>query len=148
MLIDQIVSSTLSELKSKHGFPGDQYYLAAHSLGGVMSQIYAKGKSSQVKGLILMGSVLLRNTRNITNSGHTLFHYDVPTLTLNGELDGLLRISRGAEAYWHSKINVDPSQTNKFPVVALQGMSHSSFMDSKMLPSAVVSGDIKPSVDE
>jgi len=34
----------LSDLKTKEGFPGDKYYLAAHSLGGVMSQIYAKGK--------------------------------------------------------------------------------------------------------
>jgi len=113
-----------------------------------MSQIYANGKSNQIKGMILMGSVLLRNTRNITNSGSTLFHFDVPTLTLTGELDGLLRISRGAEAYWHSMVNIDQSQANKFPVVALQGVSHSSFMDSTMLPSAVKSGDIKPEVDE
>jgi len=67
---------------------------------------------------------------------------------LNGELDGLLRISRGAEAYWHAKVNVDKSQAGKFPVLALEGLSHSSFMDSTMLPSAVKSGDIKPEVDE
>jgi hypothetical protein len=30
-----------------------------------------------------------------------------PTLTLVGELDGLLRISRGAEAYFHGEVNLD-----------------------------------------
>ena len=54
-----------------------------------------------VKGSILMGSVLLRGKRNITDSGETHFDYKTPTLTLLGEKDGLLRISRGAEAYWH-----------------------------------------------
>lgn len=77
-----------------------------------------------------------------------MFQYDVPTLTLNGELDGLLRISRGAEAYWHSMVNIDKSQVNKYPMLALKGISHSSFMDSTMLPGAVKSGDIKPEVDE
>jgi len=74
-----------------------------------MAQIYAKGKSSQISGMILTGSVLLRNTRSIQNDGTTKFDFDVPTLTLNGELDGLLRISRGAESYWHQKINIDKS---------------------------------------
>lgn len=48
-----------------------------------------------------MGSVLLRNKRAITESGSTHFDYSVPTMTLLGEKDGLLRITRGAEAFWH-----------------------------------------------
>ena len=44
VLIGHYVQNMLSDLKTKEGFPGDKYYLAAHSLGGVMSQIYAKGK--------------------------------------------------------------------------------------------------------
>ena len=135
-------------MKNKEGFPGTKYYLAAHSLGGVMAQIYAKGKSSQISGMILTGSVLLRNTRSIQKDGTTKFDFDVPTLTLNGELDGLLRISRGAESYWHQKINIAKSQANKFPMLALEGVSHASFMDRSMLPSAVKSGDINPEVDE
>jgi len=68
--------------------------------------MYAKGKSSKVKGQILMGSVLLRNTRTINESGNTAFDYDVPTLTLVGDKDGLLRITRGAESYWHQTKNI------------------------------------------
>jgi len=56
-----------------------------------------------------MGSVLLRDTHNITDEGKTIFHYDTPTLQLCGLKDGLLRISRGAEGFWHSEINIDDS---------------------------------------
>ena len=141
------VESTFDVLKSEYSFPGEQIYLAAHSLGGVMAQKYANGKSNFIKGQILMGAVLLRDTRHITEKGETTFDYEIPTLTLNGELDGLLRISRSAEAYWHTN-NVVKDQADKFPVVALEGLSHSSFMDFSMLPSAVTSNDIQPEMDE
>lgn len=65
VLIDHYVKDVLSVMKKKEGYPGDKYYLAAHSLGGVMAQIYAKGKKDEISGLILTGSVLLRNTRKI-----------------------------------------------------------------------------------
>jgi len=75
-----------------------------------MTQIFSKGKNDLIKGQILMGSVLLRNTREITDSGTTLFNSGIPpTLALNAELDGLLRISRGAESYFHGVVNVDKS---------------------------------------
>lgn len=147
ILVGQYVESAFAELKSKYEFPGDSYYLASHSLGGVISQMYAKGRTD-IKGLILTGSVLLKNTRNITNDGSTLFDFNVPTLTLNGEIDGLLRITRGAESYYHQKINIHDSQVDKYPVIALEGMSHVSFMDHTMVPSAVQTDDINPDADE
>lgn len=91
-----------------------------------------------------MGSVLLRNTRTITESGSTLFKSGIPpTLTFTAELDGLLRISRGAEAYFHGVVNVDSSQKGKYPVIGLEGMNHAGFMDSTMLPSGVKNDDMK-----
>ena len=147
VLIDHYVQSTLAELKKK-GFTGDNVFLAAHSLGGVMSQIYSEGRTD-IKGQILMGSVLLRDKRSLTDEGKTEFKAGVPpTLTLVGEKDGLLRVTRGAESYWHQTKNIVDSQAKKFPVVALEGMSHASFMDSSMLPSAVKDSDLKPEVDE
>jgi hypothetical protein len=56
-----------------------------------------------------MGSTLLRDTHSITTEGKTLFEYPTPTLSLNGLKDSLLRISRGAEAFWHSEKNIDDS---------------------------------------
>jgi len=35
-----------------------------------------------------------------------------------------------------------------FPVVALDDVSHASFMDSTMIPSFVSKSDLKPDVDE
>jgi len=95
-----------------------------------------------------MGSVLLRDTHHITTEGKTLFDYPTPTLQLNGMKDGLLRISRGAEAFWHSEKNIDDSQKGMFPVIALDDASHASFMDSKMIPSFVSKSDLKPDIDE
>ena len=44
--------------------------MAAHSLGGVMTQQYVGNKGAiDVKGMMLMGSVLLRKTRYITPTG-------------------------------------------------------------------------------
>lgn len=54
-----------------------------------------------------MGSVLLRDTRKINDDGTTHFNYTVPTLTLGGTKDGLMRVSRLAEAYWHQYKNIE-----------------------------------------
>ena len=44
ILIDSYVSKTIKKLQES-GFEGDNILIAGHSLGGVMSQRYAKGKS-------------------------------------------------------------------------------------------------------
>ena len=54
-----------------------------------------------------MGSAILRTYINITDDGDSEFNYDTPTLSLCGTKDGLLRISRGAEAYWHAVENIN-----------------------------------------
>lgn len=91
---------SVSDLK-KAGFTGDNIFLAAHSLGGVFAQQYAQSHPDAMKGLILQGSVLLRNTRKVQTNGFTKFNTNMPTLTLCGELDGLMRITRCAESYFH-----------------------------------------------
>lgn len=92
-----------------------------------------------------MGSVLTRDNRDIQADGSTKYDYDVPTLTLGGTKDGLMRISRVAESYWHSYDNVTPAQKDLFPVVALSGVSHMGFM-SGTPPSAVEKRDLVPDV--
>jgi pimeloyl-ACP methyl ester carboxylesterase len=66
LLIDHYISDTLSQLKS-HGFTGNDIFMAAHSLGGVISQNYLKDHHDIFKGLILQGSALLRDKRLINN---------------------------------------------------------------------------------
>ena len=48
-------------------------------------------------------------------------------MTIGGTKDGLMRISRIAESYWHQVTNIDPSQAEMFPVEALQGVAHYQF---------------------
>jgi len=93
-----------------------------------------------------MGSALLEKQREITESGSTIFKkYDTPTLSLFGLKDGLMRISRGAEAFFHQEENIDMTQKGLYPVVAIEGASHSSFLDQTMeLPSFVKSKDLNP----
>ena len=48
--------------------------------------------------------------------------YAVPTLTMAGSMDGLSRVTRAAEAYYH-QIEL-AKQTADFPVVVIEGMNH------------------------
>jgi len=108
ILIDSYVQNTLEKL-TEAGFTGDNILLAGHSLGGVMAQNYANKNTDTIKGQILMGSVLLRDNHSINDDGTTHFDYEIPTLTLGGTKDGLMRVSRLAEAYWHSQVNIEAS---------------------------------------
>ena len=139
-------SDAISALK-KAGYTDGPMFAAAHSLGGVMLQEWAQRRPDKVRGIAIMGSVLLRGKYSLNEDGTTNFDYDVPALAIGGTRDGLMRISRVAEAYWHGVKNVEPALAGKFPVVALEGVAHHSFM-SAPYPSAVRNDDLSASVDE
>ena len=94
-----------------------------------------------------MGSVLLRDHRKINDDGTSHFDYDVPTLTLGGTKDGLSRVTRLAEAYWHQYDNIEQAQKDKFPIYAVEGTTHMSYMNGEA-PSLVKKRDLRPDVDE
>jgi len=74
-----------------------------------MTQIYTEGKTD-IKGQILMGSVLLRNKHSINDKGETEFKNDIPpSLTIGAEKDGLMRITRVAASYYHQIKNIASS---------------------------------------
>ena len=62
-----------------------------------------------------MGSTLTREHHSIQADGTTWFDYPVPTLTIGGTKDGMMRISRIAEAFWHSSKNINEDQKDLFP---------------------------------
>ncbi len=107
-LINKQVNSALTQLRAE-GFTGDNIVMAGHSLGGVMAQGYTSSNAATVKAQFLMGSVLTREKRVINPDGTTKYNYPVPTLSIGGTKDGLLRISRLAEAFWHSNENITQS---------------------------------------
>ena len=122
--------------------------IAGHSLGGVMTQNYTKKNTDKIKAQILMGSVLLRSHHKLNDDGTTKWDDNiVPTLTLAGTKDGLLRPSRVAEAYWHQYKNIEADQAGKFPIFAMEGTSHMSYMTGDA-PKAVAKKDLTPDVDD
>ena len=147
LLIDKYVNDTIAQLREA-GFTGDNIMIAGHSLGGIMAQDYAGAHSNLIKGQFLMGSVLLRKHRSLNNvKGTTNFDYKVPTLTLGGTKDGLMRVSRLAESYWHQYKNIQPDQAGMFPIFALEGTSHMSYMTGDA-PKAVKARDLVPDIDD
>jgi hypothetical protein len=119
--------------------------MAGHSLGGVMAQGYTKDNADKIKAQVLMGSVLTRDQRSIDKDGTTVFDYGVPTMALTGSKDGLLRISRVAESYWHTNMNINEHQADMFPTIAFEGVSHAQFM-SGTPPINVRNKDLVPDV--
>merc|ERR1711907_834132 len=78
-------------------------------------------------------------------SGDNKVDFPVPVLTVAGELDGVVRVTRVAEAY-HTQINLSKRTQDRFTVV--NGMAHSSVFDSSAaLPSKISAQDIKPQRD-
>ena len=94
------------------------------------------GSGIVVHGQILLGSFILRKWRNQTDG------YPVKTLTVGGELDGLSRITRMAEAYYHGVLF--PRHPG-FPVVVFNGVSHMQFASGDP-PFLVKERDLKPEV--
>ena len=150
ILMDHYMQETIKGVKSA-GWTGDDIYVAAHSLGTVMAQdyIFNNTKTSIFKGQMMMGGSLARKYRQNNNAtGLTEWHYPVPTLVLAGEKDGLYRISRNAESYWHQVKNIDAKEKDRYPVVLLKGMSHVSFMDKTALSFNIKMYDLAPEVEE
>lgn len=68
----------------------------------------------------------------------------IPILVLAAELDGLNRVSRFAESYYHTDVNINSQQKNKFTSVLIRGMNHAQFanVDSKQ-PDFIMKNDLK-----
>lgn len=109
---------------------------SGHSLGGAMLQDYVFScKDCALQ--ILMGSGLLRKYSNGSKSRV----FPVPTLTIDGSLDGLMRVTRQAENYYHYIRHGDADNYFKFPVVLFEGMNHMQFA-SGTPPSNVKKNDL------
>jgi hypothetical protein len=147
-LVDGSINDAVKKVKAA-GFTGDEWFLAAHSLGGLMSQDYISNGSKDAaifKAQILMGSTLKRDKHSINADGTTSFSkYNYPTLTIGGTKDGFTRISRIAENYWHQVKNINSTQSKLFPIVELDGVNHSQFAGAN-IPSTVVDGDLRADV--
>jgi len=150
-------------------------YLIGHSLGGIAAiNFYIGNENSKngtklnIHGLIMMGSILQRNMREKTK--------DLNIMILNGELDGLMRITRSAEEFYYQNLDStdkkvlkdlkNENRENKFlkflesqedpleiknstsiSVIVIEGLNHMSFASGS--PSSfVASRDLKAEIPE
>ena len=157
LVIDGGIRGILSAMESK-GLNSSQcsIFVGGHSLGGIMVQDWADKQQPfsaledsrgfrrddatlSLSGQVLMGSYLQRKWRNQTEP------YPIETFTVGGELDGLSRITRMAEAYWHQILHPKAQDLGRFPMVVLPGVTHFQFASGKA-PVTVQDRDFHPEV--
>jgi len=138
LVLPDAISRVLKSM-TEQGMNTSAIFYAGHSLGGVILQDYVYNNGKDSRGQILMGSFLLRSYRNES--------YPVPTLTIGGELDGLTRVTRIMEEYYHriSKAPDINAATKSFPVTVIEGMSHFQFASGDP-PQHVKDNDLKPEI--
>ena len=94
-------------------------------------------------GQILLGSFLTREWKK-----DYIFSYPVPTLSVSGELDGLARVTRFAEAFYTQLMDSSsPYQSDykSFPVTVVSGATHMQFASGQP-PKLVIERDLIPEI--
>ena len=118
------IDRILTTMKSHGMSSSTKLFFAAHSSlsSGPALQDYLATNKTLAEGQILMGAFLQRKYRNDSS-------YPLQTLMISGELDGICRVTRVMEEYFHRIIHA--SNTMKavisFPVVIVPGMNHFQF---------------------
>jgi len=119
-------------------------FYGGHSLGSVFIQDHLAthyGKQGphdgkiDVLGQVLMGGFIQRKYV------YPSYTYPVSTLTIGGELDGLARPTRIAEAHYHAK----DLKREEFPVVVVKGLTHMQFSSGEP-PLLVKLRDLQPEI--
>ena len=130
-LLPSIVKRSLQQLRDQ-GYQGDAAFIGGHSLGGVfLPRVVNKERGlqeEQVLGFIHLGSFKARDTQEDS------FLHKVPSLTMTGELDGMVRVSRIAEDYHRNVLQkaerAEPDEAAKIhhAVALVEGMNHFGFV--------------------
>ncbi|XP_060075580.1 uncharacterized protein LOC132555248 [Ylistrum balloti] len=125
--------SELTKRGAKHIF------LAGHSLGGQLTANYVLNHYRGLSGALLFASYLPRNVEPTS--------YPVPVLTIAGDLDGLVRLTRIQESYEGLVPDVQRNKSAMYrtPVITVEGVNHGQFASGPM-PSEVLAYDLEPEV--
>ena len=63
--------------------------------------------SMNIDGQVLIGAAPIRDAVHINKDGTSKLDFNIPTLSISGELDGLMRVSRVAESFYHTYHNIE-----------------------------------------
>lgn len=128
-------------VKASKVFPeGCEKILVGHSLGAAAAMLEASTYNDYAATIILGASV----QRTFYTTG-----FKTPILTINGELDGLHRISRVAEAFFNLFTRKSLSLQSGLavnPLVIIQGATHSQFADGVNPPLVLKKLDFVPKI--
>lgn len=120
--IPTAVDRCLSELKES-GMQTSVIFYIGEYVGGAYLQEYLLNNEGNASGLILLGSFLSRENRS---------KFPIPSLTIGGGRDGLVRVTRLMEAYYHQVVHSPFAMKDtckRQPVVVLEELCHSQFAD-------------------
>ena len=128
LVVPSAVKSALEELQ-KQGYKGEKTFVGGHSLGGVfLPSVFDEPglKEEQVSGTIKLGCFQARDTPKDSSLKA------LPSLTLTGELDGMIRASRIAEDYHRNVLSCKQGNSEEtklhHAVVLVEGMNHFGFV--------------------
>lgn len=124
------------------GMKNTKPFIAGHSLGGAFLHNIAKDSSEKYSGLIHLSSFLPRRL----DDEHPAQH--MPSLTISGDLDGLVSIMRIAECYHHNveRAEAEARDPLNSPVVVIEGANHGSFFEGP-IPAFVAAHDLSPEAE-
>ena len=150
------VERVLKAMEAQVGLVLDTSHIifVGHSLGGLVLQTWldlADFVSYKPSAAILLGSYITREFRPNINSSIDTPTFRFPTASIVGELDGLARVSRFAEAWWwqiHRPAD-NASLQAEFPVLYVPGMSHGQWAHfDGPVPNEVATYDLTPEITE
>eukprot|EP01013_Petalomonas_cantuscygni_P016970 TRINITY_DN34058_c0_g1_i1.p1 TRINITY_DN34058_c0_g1~~TRINITY_DN34058_c0_g1_i1.p1 ORF type:complete len:559 (+),score=92.83 TRINITY_DN34058_c0_g1_i1:109-1785(+) len=152
LTIASAIEGSYTRMQTAGLSPDAPMFCGAHSLGGLVLQDYVAKQHTRLstgeavspafRGMILTGSFL---ARSFNASG-----FPIPTLTVAGELDGLARVFRQAEAWYYQVLHnprrpVRADALRDYPVALLRGVTHNQFASGPPPPN-VKAHDLKPEV--
>jgi hypothetical protein len=148
------VMGKLSKKMEALGMKAEYTFQSGHSLGGAMTPDYVAGALQEAPGsidaMVLMASFMTRKFKTgATPEGRPQVEFPVPSLTVSGELDGLCRLTRIAEAlYTQVSFAADPAAATLYmPVTVVPGMNHMEFASGEA-PEFVKQSDLQAEVTE
>mmetsp|Transcript_5600 Transcript_5600/g.9632 ORF Transcript_5600/g.9632 Transcript_5600/m.9632 type:complete len:148 (+) Transcript_5600:354-797(+) len=126
--------------------------MSGHSFGGSVAQKFVSAHQDtyqnwEIQGQILLSSAINREYYEIKDDGSTQLHFSKPISVIGGNLDGLMRITRIAESYYHGVKNVNAAQKGLVKLDVLPGLNHalvaSDAQQSKeSLPQYILKNDL------
>jgi len=148
------VMGKLAKKMQALGMDAEYTFHGGHSLGGAMTPDYVADAlvdaPGSIHGMVLMGSFMTRKYKSgSTAEGRPQVEFPVPSLTISGELDGLCRLTRIAEAlYTQVTFAADPARAAAYmPVTVVPGMNHMEFASGEA-PEFVKQSDLQAEVSE